>query len=166
MANTVNLNGTACQVAGEFLKHGDAAPKFALTRADLSEFVSDGKPQTRLVLNIFPSIDTGVCAMSVRRFNELASKTQNTKVLCISKDLPFAQGRFCAAEGIKNVEVLSDFRGTFAQDYGVLISSGALRGLMARAVVVIGEDGRVLYSALNSEITQEPDYEKALSALK
>ena len=166
MANTVNFNGAACQVAGEFLNHGGIAPKFSLVRGDLSEFVFDGAPQTRLVLNIFPSIDTGVCAMSVRRFNELAAKIPNTKVLCISKDLPFAQGRFCAAEGIKNVEVLSGFRGTFAQDYGVLISTGILKGLMARAVVVIGEDGRVLYSALNSEIAQEPDYEKVLSALK
>ena len=166
MANYVNLNGAACEVAGDFLKEGDTAPRFSLVRGDLREFVFGGKPEARLVLNIFPSIDTGVCAMSVRRFNALAAGIPNTKVLCVSKDLPFAQSRFCAAEGIKNVEVLSDFRGSFASDYGVLIAGGALKGLMARAIVIIGKDGKVSYSALNSEIAQEPDYEAALNALK
>ena len=166
MANTVNLNGAACEVAGDFLRKNDIAPKFTLVRGDLSEFVFGGKPENRLVLNIFPSVDTGVCAMSVRKFNALAAGIEGVKVLCVSKDLPFAQSRFCAAEGIKNVEVLSDFRGSFASDYGVLIAGGVLKGLMARAIVIIGKDGRVLYSALNSEIAEEPDYDAALAALK
>lgn len=167
MADKVDFKGTPCKLAGEFIAKGAKAPSFKLVKKDLGEFVFDGKSGTRLLLNIFPSIDTGVCAASVRRFNELAAKIPDVKVLCVSKDLPFAQGRFCAAEGIENVETLSDFReNSFAKDYGVLIDEGPLKGLLARAIVIISKDGDVSYCALNSEITKEPDYDAALNALK
>lgn len=167
MANKVNFKGTPCKLAGEFIAKGAKAPSFKLVKKDLGEFSFEGKSSARLLLNIFPSIDTGVCAASVRKFNELAAKMTDVKVLCISKDLPFAQGRFCAAEGIENVETLSDFReSSFAKDYGVLIEDGALKGLLARAIVIISKEGEVSYCALNSEITKEPDYDAALNALK
>lgn len=117
-------------------------------------------------MNIFPSIDTGVCATSVRRFNKEAAALKDTVVLCISKDLPFAQGRFCGAEGIDNVVTLSDFRSNdFAEKYGVLLIDGALKGLFARSVVVIDEKGKVVYNQLVNEITEEPDYQAALKAI-
>jgi thioredoxin-dependent peroxiredoxin len=120
-----------------------------------------------VVLNIFPSLDTGVCATSVRKFNKLAAGMKNTVVLCISKDLPFAQGRFCTAEGIKNVVPLSDFRNNkFAEAYGVLMTDGPLAGLLARSVVVVNPQGEVIYSELVPEITHEPNYDAALAAVK
>lgn len=134
---------------------------------DLSDVALSQFAGSRKVLNIFPSIDTGVCAASVRKFNQLASELNNTVVLCISADLPFAQSRFCGAEGLNNVVTLSTLRGAqFTADYGVAISAGPLAGLAARAVVVIDENDQVVYSQLVNEITEEPDYDAALAALK
>jgi len=134
---------------------------------DLSDVALSQFAGSRKVLNIFPSIDTGVCAASVRKFNQLASELNNTVVLCISADLPFAQSRFCGAEGLNNVVTLSTLRGAqFLADYGVAISAGPLAGLAARAVVVIDENDQVIYSQLVNEITEEPDYDAALAALK
>ena len=118
-----------------------------------------------MILNVFPSVDTGICATSVRTFNERAAGLENTKVLCISRDLPFAQARFCGAEGIENVTVASDFRTTFGEDYGVTMITGPLEGLLARAVIVLDEKGNVTHSQLVPEIKQEPDYEAAIAAL-
>ena len=162
------FKGSPVNVAGEFVKAGAKAPNFELSKGDLSTFkLADGKGK-RLLLNIFPSLDTSVCAMSVRKFNALAAEMKNTLVLCISKDLPFAQSRFCAAEGIKNVMTLSDFRynSKFGEDYGVEMKDGPLGGLFARSIVIIDENGKVIYSAMTKDITEEPDYESALNALK
>ena len=167
MANTTKFQGNPVNVAGSFVKPGMKAPDFSLTAGDLGRFtLADGKGK-RLLLNIFPSIDTGVCAMSVRKFNELAAKMDNTLVLCISKDLPFAQGRFCAAEGIDHVKTLSDFHyaSTFGKDYGVLMTDGPLSGLLARSVVIVDEAGKVIYSEMVPDIVKEPDYDGALKAL-
>ena len=167
MGNKTQFKGQPVSVAGTFVKAGAKAPDFSLVKRDLSRFaLADGKGK-RLVLNIFPSVDTSVCAMSVRKFNELAAKMKNTQVLCISKDLPFAQSRFCAAEGIENVVTLSDFHYTsqFGNDYGVLMTDGPLSGLFARSVVVIDETGKVIYSQMVSDIVNEPDYDAALAAL-
>jgi len=167
MENKTQFKGQPVKVAGTFVKPGVKAPDFSLTAGDLSRFtLADGKGK-RLLLNIFPSVDTAVCAMTVRKFNELAAKMKNTLVLCISKDLPFAQGRFCAAEGIKNVKTLSDFHyaSTFGKDYGVLMTDGPLSGLLARSVAIIDEDGKVVYSEMVSDIVTEPDYDSALKAL-
>ena len=142
--------------------------EFTLVKGDLSNYtLKDGKGKY-LILNIFPSMDTGVCATSVRKFNQLAANQPNTVVLAISKDLPFAQGRFCTTEGITNVIPLSDYRYTsdFAEKYGVLMTDGPLAGLLARSVVVIDPEGKVVYTELVPEITQEPDYEAALKAVK
>jgi len=119
----------------------------------------------RVILNIFPSIDTGVCAMSVRRFNELAASASNAVVVCASQDLPFALGRFCGAEGIQNVQVASAFRSSFGKDYGLTMADGALRGLLARTVIVADENGTILYEELVPEIGQEPNYDAAIAAL-
>lgn len=155
-------------IAGQFPKMGDMAPDFYLVQDDLSEFsLKDGKGHY-LILNIFPSLDTGVCATTVRRFNQLASSLPGALVLCISKDLPFAQHRFCTTEGIENIIPLSDFRYTsrFGEEYGVLIANGPMQGLLARAVVVIDPEGKVVYSELVNEVTHEPHYEAALKAVK
>lgn len=165
---TTTFKGTPIMIAGQFPKAGDMAPEFYLTQNDLSEFsLKDGKGHF-LILNIFPSLDTGVCATTVRRFNQLAASLPSTLVLCISKDLPFAQHRFCTTEGIRNIIALSDFRYTsrFGKDYGVLIDNGPMRGLLARAVVVINPEGKVVYSELVNEVTREPNYEAALKAVK
>ena len=167
MANQTQFQGTPVQLAGNFIAVGAQAPDFSLVTADLGRFtLADGKGG-KLLLNIFPSIDTPVCSASVRKFNERAAGMQNTRVLCISRDLPFAQSRFCAAEGIERVVTLSDFQpdSHFGTDYGVLITDGPLRGLLARAVVVLDETSRVIYAQLVPEITQEPDYDSALAAL-
>ncbi len=167
MKNSINFKGAPVTVSGQFVTVGQKAADFSLIKDDLSHFsLVDGKGK-RLLLNIFPSTDTPVCANSVRKFNQLAAKKKNTLVLCISKDLPFAQGRFCAAEGIKNVIMLSDFHyeSTFGKDYGVLMSDGPLSGLLARAVVVIDENGLVSYAKMAADIVNEPDYEDALKAL-
>lgn len=152
---------------GQMPAEGSMAPDFRGVQADLSEVALSEFKGKRVVLNIFPSIDTGVCAMSVRKFNQLASEMENTVVLCISKDLPFAQGRFCAAEGLSNVKTLSAFRcSCFEDGYGLLITDGPMKGLLARAVAVVDQEGKIVYTELVPEITQEPDYDKALAALK
>lgn len=148
---------------GELPAVGSSAPAFALTGLDLSPVTNEkfaGKP---LVLNIFPSVDTPTCATSVRTFNERAA-AGGAAVLCVSKDLPFAMGRFCGAEGIDNVTSASAFRDSFGEDYGVTIADGPMAGLLARAVVVIGADGAVAYTELVPEIADEPDYDAALAA--
>ncbi len=167
MKNQTHFQGTPVAVAGKFVTAGTKAPDFCLTKGDLGSFKPADAKGKKLLLNIFPSIDTPVCSTSVRKFNELASGMSNTLVLCISRDLPFAQSRFCGAEGLKNVITLSDFRpgSTFGQDYGVLLTNGPLSGLFARAVVVIDGSGNIVYADLVDEITSEPDYERALQAV-
>ena len=162
----ITFKGAPIQTAGELPAKGTAAPDFTLVKQDLSETVLANYKGKRLVLNIFPSIDTGVCAMSVRKFNEKASALTNTVVLCVSMDLPFAQSRFCGAEGIKNVVTASAFRSAFGDHYGVTIAEGPLAGLLSRAVVVINESGKVIYTEQVPEIAQEPNYDAALAALK
>ena len=164
MAN-ITFRGTPANTVGNLPAVGAAAPAFTLTAADLSDKTLADFAGKRKVLNIFPSIDTGVCAQSVRTFNQRAAALQNAVVLCISADLPFAQARFCGAEGLDNVVTLSSFRSSFAKDYGVLLADGAVRGLTARAVVVLDEQDKVKYVQLVSEIAQEPDYDAALAAL-
>ncbi|MGL4519277.1 MAG: thiol peroxidase [Phocaeicola sp.] len=165
---TTAFKGTAVALAGKFIEAGTVAPNFSLIKGDLSPFQLADCGESFLVLNIFPSVDTGVCAASVRKFNQVASEVKNTKVICISKDLPFAQSRFCGAEGIENVITASDFHfsSTFAKDYGVLMTDGPLSGLLARAVVIINPAGQVIYSELVPEIVQEPNYDAALAAIK
>ena len=162
---TVTFSGNPVQLKGALPTVGATAPAFTLTAADLSDKTLADFAGKRKVLNIFPSIDTGVCQQSVRTFNQRASALNNTVVLCISADLPFAQARFCGAEGLDNVVTLSSFRSSFAQDYGVALADGALRGLTARAVVVLDENDKVLHVGLVPEITQEPDYDAALAVL-
>ena len=164
---TVLFKGIIVTLLGTFVTPGTKAPDFNLVKNDLNEYTLKENKGKYVVLNIFPSLDTGVCAMSVRRFNEMASELPNTTVLCISKDLPFAQSRFCTVEGIENVVPLSDFRNTssFGEAYGVLMKDGPLQGLLARAVVVINPQGEVVYSELVPEITQEPDYEAVLNVI-
>ena len=166
MANTVTLGGNPVQVAGNFLQKGQTAPAFTLVAKDLADTPLASFAGKRKVLNIFPSIDTPTCALSVRRFNQSASQLNNTVVLCISADLPFAQARFCGAEGIDNVTMLSTLRGReFLRDYGVALEDGPLAGVAARAVVVLDEQDKVLHTQLVPEITDEPDYAAALAAL-
>ena len=163
---TITLKGTAIETIGDLPNVGAKAPIFTLTKRDFSETNLDDFAGKRMVLNIFPSIDTQVCATSVRRFNVEASKLENSVVLCISADLPFAHERFCGAEGIDDVLSLSSFRSeAFGNDYGVKITSGPLTGLMSRAIVIIDESGKVIYTEQVPEIVQEPNYEAALAAL-
>lgn len=163
----ITLKGTAIETIGNLPAKGAAAPAFTLVKSDLSEASLVGYKGKKVVLNIFPSIDTAVCAASVRQFNKAAGENANTVVLCISADLPFAAGRFCETEGLKNVETLSVFRSpAFGKDYGVTITTGPLAGLLARAVVIIDDAGKVVYTELVPEIVQEPDYAGALAALK
>jgi thioredoxin-dependent peroxiredoxin len=165
---TVTLKGELkINVSGELPAKGGVAPDFTLVKGDLSEVSLKDFKGKKVLLNIFPSIDTGVCAASVRRFNKEAAALDNTVVLAVSVDLPFAAGRFCAAEGIANVVTASAFRNPeFAQGYGVLMEDGPLKGLLARSVVVIDTNGKVTYTELVPEVTQEPDYTAALAALK
>jgi len=162
----VNFKGNPVMTKGDLPEVGNPAPGFKLTAGDLSDvFLADFAGQ-KVVLNLFPSIDTPVCAASVRKFNQEAAALDGTKVLCISADLPFAAGRFCAAEGLENVITLSTFRSPeFGGDYGVGIEGGALGGLLARAVVVLSSSHTVLYTELVDEITEEPNYDMALKAL-
>lgn len=163
---SVTLQGNPVEVAGALPAKGSQAPDFILTGGDLSEVALSDLAGKKKVLNIFPSVDTGTCAMSVRKFNEKAAALENAVVLCISADLPFAQKRFCGAEGIENVKKLSSFRHPeFSEALGVKIASGPLAGLNARAVVVLDEENRVLHSELVGEIADEPDYQAALAAL-
>jgi len=161
---TTALRGNPVHTAGELPEIGSSAPDFTVTGADLTD-ISSKELSGRLVLNIFPSIDTGVCAASVRRFNELAAGLEDTTVLCVSEDLPFAQSRFCGAEGIANVRVGSTFRSDFGDRLGLTLVDGPMRGLLARAVVVVDADGRVRHTELVPDIGQEPDYDAAVAAL-
>jgi thioredoxin-dependent peroxiredoxin len=159
----ITLRGNAINTVGELPAVGSPAPGFALTGGDLGPVSSDQFHGKSVLLNIFPSVDTPVCATSVRTFNERAAASGGS-VVCVSKDLPFAQKRFCGSEGVENVTTASAFRDSFGEDYGVTITDGPMAGLLARAVVVIGADGNVAYTELVPEIAQEPDYE-ALAAL-
>jgi thiol peroxidase len=163
---TITLQGNAFQTSGNLPAKGSQAPDFKLVRSDLSEATLASYAGKKKVLNIFPSIDTGTCAMSVRHFNKSASDLNNVAVLNISADLPFAQKRFCGAEGIQNSETLSTFRSDFAKEYGLQIENGPLAGLCSRAVVVLDEQNKVLYTEQVSEIAHEPNYAEALKALK
>lgn len=166
MSNTVTLGGNPIEVAGQFPAKGSTAPEFSLVGKDLADVTLSSLGGKRKVLNIFPSIDTPTCATSVRKFNQSANELANTVVLCISADLPFAQSRFCGAEGLANVQTLSTMRGReFLEAYGVAIKSGPLAGVSARAVIVLDENNRVLHGELVSEIKNEPDYAPALAAL-
>lgn len=163
---SITLGGNPVETSGTLPKIGEKAPDFTLTATDLSsKSLSDYKGQ-KVVLNIFPSIDTGTCAKSVREFNKAAAEMENTKVLCISKDLPFAQARFCGAEGLENVENLSDYKnGIFGKDYGLDFTNGPLETLHSRCVVVLDENGIVQYTEQVSEIVDEPNYKASLEAL-
>lgn len=163
---TTALKGNPVHTSGSLPATGSKAPEFSLVGQDLSAVTSASFAGKAVVLNIFPSIDTGVCATSVRKFNEKAASLPDVAVVCVSKDLPFAAGRFCGAEGIKNVSTGSAFRDdAFGAAYGVTLVDGPLQGLLARSVVVIGADGLVKHVQLVPEITTEPDYEAALAAL-
>ena len=167
MANTVTLGGNPVQVTGNFPQKGQTAPAFSLVAKDLADTPLASYAGKRKVLNIFPSIDTPVCANSVRQFNKTAGEMGDTVVLCVSADLPFAHSRFCETDGLKNVESLSVFRSpAFGKDYGVTITTGPIAGLLSRAIVVLDGAGKVVYTEQVPEITQEPNYEAALAALK
>ncbi|WP_286009517.1 thiol peroxidase [Barnesiella viscericola] len=164
---TTAFKGTPVHTCGHLPHTGSLAPRFTLTRGDLTELRSEELKGRRIVLNIFPSLDTAVCATSVRKFNQLAASLDNTTVVAVSKDLPFAQSRFCTTEGIENLIAASAFRSPeFAREYGVEMVDGPLAGLLARAVVIIDGTGRIIYTELVPEITHEPNYEAALKALK
>ncbi len=160
----ITLRGNPINTVGELPAVGTAAPAFTLTGTDLGTVSSDQYRDKAVLLNIFPSIDTPVCAMSVRTFNERAAQG-GVSVLCVSNDLPFAQNRFCGAEGIENVTTASAFRDGFGADYGITITDGPMAGLLGRAVIVVGADGNVVYTELVPEIGQEPNYDAALAAL-
>ena len=161
----VTLGGNPVNTSGDLPAVGTSAPSFDLAAVDLGNISSADFAGKNVVLNIFPSVDTATCATTVRTFNERAADLDNTAVLCVSADLPFAQGRFCGAEGIANVKTASTFKSSFGADYGVSLIDGKFKGLLARAVVVIGADGSVKHTELVSEIAQEPNYDAALSAL-
>ena len=159
----ITFQGNPVETVGELPKTGATAPDFSLTKTDLSDVLLSNFKGKQIILNIFPSIDTSVCAASVRRFNEEAGKLDNTVVLCISADLPFAHNRFCEGEGLKDVIPLSVFRSrNFGKDYGVEITEGPLAGLMSRAIVIIDVTGKVVYTEQVPEIAKEPDYGTAL----
>lgn len=164
MAN-VTFKNESTSTSGELPAVGDQLPDFTLVGTDLSEITPADFAGKRVVLNIFPSLDTGVCAASVREFNKRATSLDNTVVLGVSQDLPFAHGRFCSAEGIDNVTTGSTFRSSFGEDYGLTLQGSPLQGLLARAVVVADENGKVVYTQLVDEITDEPDYDAAVNAL-
>lgn len=166
MTSTVTLGGNPFQVNGDFPQKGQSAAPFTLVGKDLADVALASFAGKRKVLNIFPSIDTPTCATSVRKFNQTANDLANAVMLCISADLPFAQGRFCGAEGLANVVTLSTMRGSeFLKNYGVALANGPLAGVAARAVVVLDENDKVLHSELVAEIKNEPDYAAALKAL-
>ena len=163
---TITLGGNPIHTNGNLPQVGSKAPDFSLTNTDLSISKLSDFAGSNLVLNIFPSVDTGTCAASVRKFNEEASKLDNTKVLCISRDLPFAQKRFCGAEGLENVVSLSDFKdGSFGKNYGLEITDSVFAGLHSRVVIVIDANGIVKYTQQVPEIADEPDYQLALASL-
>ncbi|MCB0473579.1 MAG: thiol peroxidase [Flavobacteriaceae bacterium] len=163
---TITLKGNAVHTSGNLPAVGSKSPEFKLVKNNLSETALSDYKGSKVILNIFPSLDTGTCAASVRQFNKEAAELENTKVLCISRDLPFAQARFCGAEGIENVETLSDFRtAAFGKDYGLEIVDGPLNGLLSRVVIVLDEDGKVIYTEQVPEIVDEPNYKAALEVL-
>lgn len=165
MAN-ITLKGNPIHTNGKLPNQGSMAVDFNLTAGDLSNKTLSDFAGKKVIMNIFPSVDTGVCAASVRKFNEKAAALENTVVLCISRDLPFAQSRFCGAEGIENVVMLSDYNtGKFAENYGLKIIDGPLVGLLSRCIVILSEKGEVIYTEQVPEITQDPDFEKALQAV-
>ena len=165
MAN-ITLGGTPVQTSGELPKIGSQIPDFKLVAIDLSTKTLKDFKGSNLILNIFPSVNTGVCATSVRQFNTEASELENTKVLCISRDLPFAQDQFCAAEGLENVVMLSDFKtGAFGKDYGLIMINGGFDGLLSRSVIVVDTNGKVLYTEQGPETGEEPNYKAALDLL-
>ncbi len=162
----VTFKGNVVNTSGELPKTGNSAPEFTLTKTDLSDVTLADFKGKNVILNIFPSLDTSVCATSVRKFNAEAEKLNNTIVLCVSRDLPFAHNRFCTVEGLKNVVPLSELRNSsFGKDYGVTITDGPLEGLFSRAIVVVNGSGKVVYTEQVPEIAQEPDYEKALKSI-
>ncbi len=162
---TITLQGNPIETSGELPAIGSNAPAFTLTKTDLSDVTLQDFAGKTVVLNIYPSVDTGICAASTRKFNEIASANANVAVLCVSADLPFAHSRFCGAEGLDNVVSLSNFRNSdFGGNYGVTITTGPLAGLLSRAVVII-KDGKVSYTEQVPEIAQEPDYDAALAAI-
>ncbi len=162
---SVTFQGNPVHTSGDLPAVGSPLPQFTAVNGDLQDVIAADFRGKRLVINIFPSVDTGVCAAQVRNFNKKAAELDNTTVIGVSKDLPFAQARFCGAEGIENVSTLSAFRTSFGEDFGVLMTDGPLEGLLARAVVVADENGTVVHSELVSEIGEEPDYDAAVVAL-
>lgn len=166
MAN-VTLQGNPIQTQGTLPAVGSKAPNFKLATSALSDVTLDDYQGSKIILNVFHSVDTGTCAQSVRQFNKEVTQLENTKVLCISKDLPFAQARFCGAEGIENVEMLSDFRnGNFGNAYNLTFTNGPVEGLLSRSIIVLDENGTVLYTEQVQEVVEEPNYSGALNALK
>ncbi|MHC8948110.1 thiol peroxidase [Sphingobacterium hungaricum] len=162
----ITFKGSPVHTSGDLPKVGTQAPNFSLTAGDLSQKSLSDFEGKRVILNIFPSVDTGTCAASVRHFNQSAAGLENTVVLCISKDLPFAQGRFCAAGGLENVITLSEFKDdAFSKAYGLRVENGPLEGLLSRSVVVLNEKGEVVYTEQVSEITNEPNYDAALAVV-
>lgn len=163
---TTNFKGNPVHTVGELPAVGSTIPAFTLTGNDLGDITSDSLAGKKVIYNIFPSVDTGVCAASVRTFNKDAAGLKDATVVCVSKDLPFAQGRFCGAEGISDVTVASAFRSSFGEDFGVTQADGPMKGLLARSVVVTDAAGKVVYTELVPEITTEPDYASALEAVE
>ena len=163
--STVTLGGNPVSVSGKLPAKGKSLPKFSLTTSALQDITNKDIAGKRVIFNIFPSIDTPTCASSTRKFNEIASSLSNTEIYCVSADLPFAQGRFCAAEGLSNVKTASSFRSNFGATFGVNLTSSVLKGVMARAVVVADEKGKVLHTELVSEIANEPNYDAAIDSL-
>ncbi len=164
---TITLQGKPIHTIGDLPKIGSQAPDFTLTKVDLSEVSLKDYAGKKIILSIFPSVDTGPCATAMRHFNETASKLKNAIILCVSADLPFAQKRFCGAEGLNNVIPVSAFRHTeFGKKYGVVITDGPLTGLLSRSVVVLDEKGKVVYTQQVAELSGEPDYQAALKAIQ
>ena len=164
--STVTLGGNPVSVSGKLPAKGKSLPKFSLTTSALQDITNKDIAGKRVIFNIFPSIDTPTCATSTRKFNEIASSLSNTEIYCVSADLPFAQGRFCAAEGLANVKTASSFRSNFGATFGVNLTSSVLKGVMARAVIVADEKGKILHTELVSEIANEPNYDAAIDSLR
>lgn len=162
---SVTLQGNPFSTVGELPAVGTQSPSFELAAADLSDLTLESFAGKRVILNVFPSVDTPTCATSVRKFNEKAAELDNTVVLCVAADLPFAMARFCGAEGLDNVHVGSTFRSSFGESYGVTFKDGPLKGLLSRAVIVVDTDGSVLHAQQVAEIADEPDYDAALAVL-
>jgi len=164
--SSVTLGGNPVSVSGKLPATGKSLPKFSLTTSALQDITNKDIAGKRVIFNIFPSIDTPTCATSTRKFNEIASSLSNTEVYCVSADLPFAQGRFCAAEGLANVKTASSFRSNFGAAFGVNLTNSVLKGVLARAVIVANEKGKILHTELVSEIANEPNYDAAINSLR